>query len=73
MGLYESRGNLSKGTKDLVAKWHYLKSQWDDPQAEQIEKETLEPLEKDIRTAGEAMDIMKLLVSSAKRDCAQNY
>lgn len=73
MGLYESRGNLAKGTKDLIAKWQYLKSQWDDPQADQIEAETLEPLEKDIRTAGEAMDLMKLLVASAKRDCAQNY
>lgn len=73
MGLYESRGNLAKGTKDLIAKWQYLKSQWDDPQAEQIENETLEPLEKDIRTAGEAMDVMKLLIASAKRDCSQNY
>lgn len=73
MGLYESRGNISKGTKDLIAKWQYLKTQWDDPQAEQIEKETLEQLEKDIRTAGEAMDAMKILVASAKRDCAQNY
>jgi hypothetical protein len=72
MGLYESRGNLSKGTKDLVAKWQYLKTHWNDPQADQIEKETLEQLEKDIRTAGEAMDTMKILIGSAKRDCAQN-
>jgi hypothetical protein len=72
MGLYESRGNLSKGVKDLSAKWQFLKSHWNDPQAEEIERDTLEQLEKDIRTAAEAMDAMKILVSSAKRDCAQS-
>lgn len=73
MGLYESRGNLSKGTKDLIAKWQFLKTQWDDAQADEIEKEVLEQLEKDVRTAGEAMDAIKLIVSSAKRDCAQGW
>lgn len=73
MGLYESRGNLAKATKNLIAKWQYLKTQWDDPQAEQIEKETLEQLEKDVRSAGEAMDAIKLIVASARRDCGQNW
>lgn len=72
MGLYESRGNIAKGTKDLIAKWQYLKTQWDDPQAQDIEESVLEPLEKDVRTAAEAMDAMKLLVTSAKRDCRQD-
>ena len=72
MGLYESRGNLSKGAKDLIAKWQFLKTNWNDAQAEEIEKETLEQLEKDIRTAAEAMDAMKLIVSSARRDCMQS-
>ena len=71
MGLYESRGNLAKGYKELVTKWQYLKAQWDDPQADAIEKETLEPLEKDVRVAAEAMDTMKQLISSARRDCQQ--
>ena len=62
MGLYESRGNLAKGTKDLIARWQFLKTHWDDPQAEEIERDTLEQLEKDIRTAAEAMDAMKLIV-----------
>ena len=72
MGLYESRGNISKGAKDLIAKWQFLKTQWDDPQAQDIEKETLEQLEKDVRTAAEAMDAMKLIVGSARRECMQD-
>lgn len=71
MGLYEARGNLSKAFKDLLSRWQYTKTLWDDPQAEHLEKETLERLEKDLRSAGEAMDQMKLLVSAAKRDCQQ--
>ena len=70
MGLYESRSNLAKGMKDLAARWAFLKSQWDDPQATAIEKELLERLEKDVRVAVEAMDAMKQLTSAAKRDCA---
>ena len=70
MGLYESRSNIAKGAKDLLARWAYLKTQWNDPQASAIEKETLEPLEKAVRTAVEAMDAMKGVVSNAKRDCA---
>jgi hypothetical protein len=59
MGLYEARGNLSKSFKDLLTRWQYTKTLWDDPQAEALEKETLEPLEKNVRTAAEAMDQMK--------------
>ena len=70
MGLYESRSNIAKGLKDLLARWGYLKTQWDDSQADAIEKNTLEPLEKAVRTAVEAMDAMKAIVSSAKRDCS---
>jgi hypothetical protein len=69
MGLYESRGNLNKAYKDLLIKWMFLKQQWNDAQSEQIERETLAELEKDVRSAGEAMDAMKQVVAGARRDC----
>lgn len=72
MGLYEASGTLSKSLKDLLLRWQYTKTQWDDPQAELLEKETLAELEKDVRQAGEAMDQMKLLCSAAKRDCSES-
>lgn len=71
MGLYEASGNLSKAFKDLLAKWQYIKTEWDDPQAELLEQETLVPLEKNVRSAGDAMDQMKLLCSAAKRECSE--
>ena len=72
MGLYESRGNIHKAMKDLVLKWQAAKMSWDDEQARTLEREVLEPLERDVRSAGEAMDVMKALVSSARRDCQQD-
>ena len=69
MSLYESRGNLSKGLKDLILKWQFAKQRWNDEQAQSIEREVLEPLERDVRAAGDAMDTMKGLVAAARRDC----
>ena len=69
MGLYESRSNIAKATKDLLARWAFLKTQWNDAQSQDIEKEYLERLEKAVRSAVEGMDSIKNLIGSAKRDC----
>ena len=69
MSLYESRGNLQKALKELGLKWLNTKSRWNDEQAKDLEREVLEPLERDVRAAGEAMDSMKAIVSAARRDC----
>ena len=69
MGLYESRSGIAKGMKDLMSRWAFLRGQWDDAQSAQVEKETLEPLEKAVRSAVEGMDTMKGVITSAKRDC----
>lgn len=69
MSLYESRGNLQKSLKDLVVKWQATKAIWHDVQATSIEEDVLRPLERDVRSACEAMDVMKGIVSAARRDC----
>lgn len=69
MSLYESRGNLHKAMKELILKWQFAKTRWNDEQAQAIEREVLEPLERDVRSAGEAMDTMKSLITAARRDC----
>ena len=69
MSLYESRGNLAKGLKELILKWQYARTRWNDEQSEQIQTEVLEPLERDVRSAGDAMDTMKALIAEARREC----
>jgi predicted transcriptional regulator len=70
MGLFEARGNLNKSYKDLMNRWMHIKETWDDEQSEMLEKETLERLAKDLKTAVDAIDTMALVCGSAKRDCS---
>ncbi len=68
MGLYEGRGNLNKGLKDLMIKWHQTREDWNDGVAEEFEKKYLEQLEMALRTAISAMDHMAQVLSKADRD-----
>ena len=69
MGLYEGRGNLNKGFKDLLVKWHQAREDWDDIVAQEFEKKYIEPLEMSLRTAVSAMDHMAQIMSRVDRDC----
>jgi hypothetical protein len=69
MGVYESRGQIAKGIKDLNAKWLDVKQSWDDARSEAMEKEFLSQLEIDARAAGAAMDQMAILLQKVRQDC----
>jgi hypothetical protein len=69
MGVYESRGQLAKGMKDLLTKWIETKMSWNDSVSERFEKTFLEPLEKDLRNAGSAMDQAANLLNKIRREC----
>ena len=70
MGLYEGRGQLSKAMKDLLDRWQSTKLDWRDAQAEQLEREVLDLLARDVQAAGSAMDQIGTVVKQAQRDCA---
>ena len=69
MGLYEGRGNLNKGLKDLMMRWQSTKQDWHDIVASEFEKKYLEPLEMALRTAVSSMDQMAQTLSKIDRDC----
>ena len=69
MGVYEGRGQLAKGMKELMAAWAETKSSWKDQNAERFEKKHVQPLEMDVRAAANAMDVISQLLSAIKRDC----
>ena len=69
MGLYEGRGNLNKGLKDLLIKWQQTREDWDDAVADEFEKIYLEPLQQALRSASSAMDQMAQVMSNVDRDC----
>ena len=69
MGVYEGRGQLSRGMKDLLLRWMEAKSSWDDANSDRFEEKYLVPLEQGLRSAVSAMDTMAVLISQAHHDC----
>ena len=69
MGVYEGRGQLAKGMKDLLHRWQETKSTWDDAMSAQIEKDYLVPLEMDLRNAVSAMEHIAQVLAQIKSDC----
>lgn len=69
MGLYEGRGNLSKGLKDLMLRWTTLRGDWDDQVADHFEKTYLEPLAQYLKTGVAGMDHMAQILAKVDRDC----
>ena len=69
MGIHEGRGQLNKALKELTARWHEAKMSWDDVNAERMEKEYLQPLESDLKSAVGAMDHMAVLLNQIRREC----
>lgn len=69
MGMYEGRGNLAKGMKDLLLRWQSTKQDWDDAVADSYEKTYLEPLEMALRQAIAAMDQTAASLSRVRSDC----
>lgn len=69
MGVYESRGQISKAMKDLLGRWQDVKMSWNDARAEAIEHEFIEQLDVDLRAAGAAMDQMAILLQKIRQEC----
>ena len=69
MGVYEGRGQIGKGMKELLSAWMDTRASWKDANAERFEKKHLVPLEMDMRAAVSAMDVMSQLLSTIKRNC----
>ena len=69
MGMYEGRGTLAKGFKDLNLRWQTARGEWDDSVAESFEKTYMEPLEMALRQAIAAMDQAAASLSRVRSDC----
>lgn len=69
MGVYESRGQIEKSMKDLLARWEQAKTAWNDPMSRAFEQERLVPLERDLRQAAGAMEQMGALLRQIRNAC----
>ena len=71
MGVYEGRGQLAKGIKELLHRWSEARMSWDDPVSRAFEKDHLLPLELDLKSAVSAMEHIATVISQVKRDCGE--
>jgi hypothetical protein len=69
MSVIDSKGGLSKATKELFARWADVRETWTDAQSREFEKTFLEPLEQDVRSALSALDHLHLTLQSIHSDC----
>ena len=72
MGVHEGRGQLNKAMKELNNRWLEARGQWQDSQAESLEKTYLVPLEADMKNAVGAMDLMAILLDQIRRECGDS-
>ena len=69
MSLLESKGVLSKATKDLFNRWSDVKSTWSDAQSQEFEKLFITLIDQDVRQALGAMDHMNAVLQKIESDC----
>jgi hypothetical protein len=69
MSVQDGRGQMGKAMKMLMARWGETKSQWNDVMSQNFEKNRLEPMEADMRSAAAAMDHMAQILNQVRRDC----
>jgi hypothetical protein len=70
MGLFEAKGQIDRGMKDLLLRWNLARAQWRDNTAAEFEQQHLVPLQGHVRNATTAMSSAAGLVSTIKAECS---
>jgi len=70
MSVSVGRAKLKNAMLDLMAKWEETKEAWQDVRAQKIERDVIDELEPQVRSALSAMDRMASQIAQAERDCS---
>lgn len=63
------RHQLAVLTKDLLRRWEETREFWQDPKAEDFERDYLKELEPSVRRAVDAMEKLEAIFTKVRRDC----
>lgn len=69
MAVSDGSALLLRAAKDLQIAWMRARANWSDDMALAFQREHIEPLEKDLRSAGTALDMMSEIMHRLRRDC----
>ncbi|GJM19597.1 MAG: hypothetical protein DHS20C14_18100 [Phycisphaeraceae bacterium] len=69
MSLQGGRGMIVDARRDLLARWDRVTDVWDDANARAFEKRYIEPVDRHVRQAAEAMEKLAAVLDRARREC----
>ena len=69
MSLLGGSARMNNARKDLVVAWEQTRQRWNDPNSRRLEKQYLQPWDRDARQAARAMTELSVLVQKLRRDC----
>lgn len=70
MGMFEAKGQLDRGFKDLMLRWQMVRSTWRDNVAAEFEEQNLVPLQARLKAAMSAMSSAAGILSRVRSDCS---
>ncbi|HEX8913418.1 MAG TPA: hypothetical protein VF796_13740 [Humisphaera sp.] len=70
MGLFEAKGQLDRGWKDLMIRWNMTRASWRDNAAAEFEEQNLIPLQANLRNAVSAMTTAAGFISRVRSECS---
>lgn len=70
MSLAVSRTKLMEASRDLRLRWDQVRTQWNDPVADEFDRRHLEPLEALVRSAVTALENTGQVMARAQAECA---
>lgn len=69
MSAHAGRTRLQGAHKDLRLRWEKARSDWDDPVSREFQEQHIEPLQRHVKNAVDAIDRIAELLARARRDC----
>lgn len=69
ISLHDGKANLLHAAKRLQLRWQDVRQQWNDKVSEKFERQHLQPLEPQVKTAIQAIERLAEVLSRAEAEC----
>lgn len=69
MSLSDSKARINAAQRDLMNAWHKVSDSWRDDTARAFRERTIEPIDRSIRAAMNALDAMDETLRRVRSDC----
>ena len=69
MSLSDSKARINAAHRDLMSAWHKVSDSWRDDTSRAFRERSIEPIERSIRAAMNALDAMDETLRRVRNDC----